>query len=107
MKMNKRVKKLWVEALKSGEYKQGLEALKVDGFFCCLGVLCDLRAKETGNSWRGGAYLEARLDLPREVQSWAGIEIYDPHIGAYNASALNDQYKKNFEQIANLIQRYL
>lgn len=48
-KLNKTVKKLWLEALESGEYEKGQRALlgHRDGedHFCCLGVLCDLYAR--------------------------------------------------------------
>jgi hypothetical protein len=30
----------WLEALRSGKYEQGKEALEQDGKFCCLGVAC-------------------------------------------------------------------
>jgi hypothetical protein len=51
--MDSRVKGLWLDALRSGEYKQAKEMLakvnpeteEVEGF-CCLGVLCDLAVKE-------------------------------------------------------------
>lgn len=40
------VRKLWVEALRSGEYKQGKGMLKSeDNEFCCLGVLTDICVK--------------------------------------------------------------
>jgi len=110
MKMNKRVKKLWVEALKSGEYRQGLETLKAGNFFCCLGVLCDLHAKETGNNWsseRRSRYFRESVGLPHEVIVWAEISHCDPIIGGYSATSLNDEEKKSFVQIANLIQRHL
>lgn len=52
MAMDKDVKKRWVDALRSGEYKQGRGALcyeeeSSDGessefYFCCLGVLIDV-----------------------------------------------------------------
>lgn len=46
--MDKKVKKKWVKALRSGEYQQATRRLyaedRGDGQegFCCLGVLCDL-----------------------------------------------------------------
>jgi len=35
----KEQRKAWVEALRSGKYKQGQGFLKCDDSFCCLGVL--------------------------------------------------------------------
>lgn len=39
MKMKAEDKARWLEALRSGEYKQTDGALRVDGAYCCLGVL--------------------------------------------------------------------
>ena len=33
---------LWVDALRSGDYKQGQGALKINGTYCCLGVASDV-----------------------------------------------------------------
>lgn len=35
----------WLDALKSGEYKQGQKTLRDEDKFCCLGVACDLFAQ--------------------------------------------------------------
>ena len=43
--MKKEIADKWVEALRSGKYKQGKSALKKDDSFCCLGVLCDIIGK--------------------------------------------------------------
>ena len=40
--MNKQVKRLWLDALKSRKYPQGKGRLKRGDSFCCLGVLCEL-----------------------------------------------------------------
>ena len=43
----------WLAALRSGEYKQGTQILKsIENKFCCLGVLCDLVAKEYPEDFR-------------------------------------------------------
>ncbi len=37
------LRKKWIEALRSGKYKQGRNALRPDeDCYCCLGVLCDV-----------------------------------------------------------------
>jgi hypothetical protein len=42
--VNKDIKTKWLEALRSGEYKQGQGALQTsDKTFCCLGVLCEVQ----------------------------------------------------------------
>src|SRR5947199_7438501 len=40
--MNTEVKKQWLDALRSGTYRQGYGTLRRNDQFCCLGVLCDL-----------------------------------------------------------------
>lgn len=50
--MNKKLKKEWVKALRSGKYKQGVGALctSVNGEdkFCCLGLLADICSPHIG-----------------------------------------------------------
>jgi len=41
--MKAEIKQKWLEALRSGKYQQGRQALRNrDQQFCCLGVLCDV-----------------------------------------------------------------
>ncbi len=76
--MNKRIKKLWVDALtgkSKKKYTQGKRKLRDNGNFCCLGVLCDLHRIEFNGRWKssGGhrTYFDGRLVLPTEVLEWA------------------------------------
>jgi len=128
--MNKKVKKLWVTALRSGKYKQGKSRLKIsDGQFCCLGVLCDLYIQKT----KKGAWGERPDDtpifigtdgnieecvLPCEVQEWAGIDSEDPYLthdsegsGNRTAADINDHgandKKVTFKGLATRIEKVL
>lgn len=68
--MNKEVKKLWIDALTSGEYKQGKEALRnTSDEYCCLGVLCDIYAKVKGE------------DLWKKKNESCEIYMFDKHVG--------------------------
>lgn len=40
--MNNNLKNQWVSALRSGEYQQGSNCLRLNNNFCCLGVLLDI-----------------------------------------------------------------
>lgn len=40
--MDAQLKAKWVEALRSGDYQQGMNYLRRGNSFCCLGVLCDI-----------------------------------------------------------------
>lgn len=42
LEQQKEHRKLWVEALRSGKYRQGEGALRSEDKFCCLGVLADI-----------------------------------------------------------------
>lgn len=88
--MNPERKTEWLAALRSGEYHQTTGALRTEGSYetddheghCCLGVLCDLYARDTGADWSkgtgtcGGKYsIHNAYDiLPREVVEWAGLQ---------------------------------
>lgn len=42
----------WIGELRSGKYPQTVETLRNKKGFCCLGVACDLSAKDVGMKWR-------------------------------------------------------
>lgn len=52
------LKQQWVDALRSGEYKQGMEGnlRSKDDEFCCLGILCDLIPGVEWDDLGPGAY---------------------------------------------------
>lgn len=111
--MKPRIKKLWIEALRSGEYKQGKYRLVNERGtptkFCCLGVLTNLYVEATGD-----ADVWERRDntLDYAVQRWAGLIGPNPWLGpldnAEGSSAidLNDNGVP-FPEIADLIEEYL
>lgn len=88
--MNPEVKKLWVDALRSGKYKQGQNALATydldtEGYaYCCLGVLCEV-AREQGvdvevlefGTEDDELYLMYHRQheiLPSHIADWAGLD---------------------------------
>jgi len=117
--MNKRVKKLWIKALRSGEVNQARHRLRRGASRCCLGVLCDVFAATTGKGkWehrrKGGWVFSAAAEvaeavLPAEVVKWAQLPNDNPAIAdGYDsyASRFNDS-GESFEQIADRIEKYL
>jgi hypothetical protein len=89
--MNSKVKEAWIDALRSGEYEQGSEKLRSVRGYCCLGVLCDLYAKEHNTEWefRGNEETNLQLQdywyfgeqsefLPEFVMEWAGLSLNCP-----------------------------
>lgn len=109
--MNPKVKEKWVEALRSGRYKQGYQQLRCecvdDATYCCLGVLCDLHSIETGTPWYGVSYLKEIGVLPIEVVEWAGLSHHNPIAGKSRLSSYNDNVRTGFNEIADLIEQYL
>lgn len=112
--MKSDIKQQWLDALRSGEYNQGVGQLKsVTGEFCCLGVLCDLHAKATITEWdnRSGRYLGRHGNLPEEVQRWAGLQdeipvVMDSSGYPTDVSVLNDT-GTSFATIADSIEASL
>ncbi len=65
-KMNKKVKKKWTTALRSGQYDQIQGTLCAETVssgrtgFCCLGVLCNIHAEESGGGWEESNEFKSR-----------------------------------------------
>lgn len=93
--------KKWVEALRSGEYKQCKERLTDGTAFCCLGVAAFI-SPVPPQEWR------VKVALPESIMEWLGLEGTE---GEYfngtkltALSALNDYDGKTFAEIADLIE---
>lgn len=115
--MNQRIKKLWIDALRSDGYAQGSGRLRVGDAYCCLGVLCDLHARETGNQWEDGStdleddmcvYLGSDCVLPGAVSAWAELDSTNGalHDGSSSLAYYNDM-GNDFHFIADQIEKYL
>lgn len=120
--MDKEWKKKWLEALRSGKYKQGQNELRSkDNSFCCLGVLCDIAgggewSKETGEDPGGRLwYYKSNGDrtscyLSHDVVDRVGLDRTNPILESlgseYSVSALNDS-EMSFEELADLIEDQL
>jgi hypothetical protein len=103
--MNKKIKKLWVSALRSGKYKQGKEYLYGERKYCCLGVLSKLAVDEKVCS-RKVAFGENEV-LTKPVMKWANLRSPNPKLGGVRAVTLNDEKGKTFPEIADLINKNL
>lgn len=97
--MHKHIAGKWVQALRSGDYKQTTGHLRTDEGFCCLGVLCDLHRQESDGAWHtNGAQMRYKLPsgdwdyalLPETVQEWAGMRSLNPVVKDEALSGLND-----------------
>jgi hypothetical protein len=115
------IKKIWLKALRSGEYKQGRKSLcrtdRGESYYCCLGVLANECAdgfwilresdgpvcKGEPNSWNlqlNNAHWLSPWYLPPEFLKQVGLSSYEQS----RLSDMNDHYKYNFETIAKWIE---
>ncbi len=111
--LNENAKK-WVAALRSGEYEQGHNALRTENTYCCLGVACDLWAKENNIEWiktsvapHGFAIINEHQFgvLPNEVKDWLGLVNIEGRNRNNNPLWVqNDSDNQSFEQIADFIE---
>ncbi len=110
--MNPVIKELWLIALRSGDYTQGIHALREgEGSYCCLGVLCDIHSKEKGISWRKNevgsyVYIKDMSVLPTDVMEWAGLKEHNPAIAGTWLAVLNDD-GRDFKYLSDLIEKEL
>lgn len=112
--MKPEIKKMWVDALRSGEYRQCRKRLKNGGSvpsFCCLGVLRELAPEDIRKEKNDNPET-----LSSSIMKWAGLKNCDPNIKpgekggmAYEGRAtyLNDNLGYSFNQIADLIEENL
>lgn len=109
----KNVIRKWIKALRSKKYKQGYGTLRRDGKFCCLGVLCDLHAQETGGEWRDDWYHGSLTQLPSIVDKWAGFDSLNKKVLKRHNNlpdeliGYNDDDGWSFKKIANFLEREL
>ena len=129
--MKPEIKKLWTDALRSGEYKQIQLMLHSRDGFCCLGVLCDLAIKQgldlrmdrienLGDGHSFFAYDDFGSGLPPKVWKWAGLDQDCPSCGCSmdeasvipfgedgdDLATLNDT-GASFREIADIIEQHL
>lgn len=123
--MNQYVKRKWVAALRSGEYKQTGGRLRKGDCYCCLGVLTDLYDKDIQNDhheWyeedgqygyaSDGGIVEATL--PESVMKWADLKECNPTVKEErmgkpltSLAYLNDNEGLDFNQLADIIEAQL
>lgn len=103
--MDKKIAKLWVKALRSGDYEQGRHQLRNEhSQFCCLGVLCNLHAQAHPDLARlqlsPFMYMGTSINLPISVRQWAGLAVGREH----EFAEMNDTHKWTFKEIAKYIE---
>lgn len=107
----------WIQALRSGGYKQADGVLRNGDKFCCLGVACDLYAQDHPDAHWGDRlpfaefYEDGESDgyndlLPPAVRDWLGLRTYGARWfdGALSLAQMNDE-GATFTEIADVIER--
>jgi hypothetical protein len=123
--MKQEVMRIWVDALRSGEYTQGVGCLKsTSGNHCCLGVLCELYDKNNEEKLiKTEAECMVVFDkyysklTPEKVVKWAGLHFSDGAINdtpdlvmilggpqVESLASLNDR-GSSFQEIADFIEQ--
>lgn len=107
--MKKEVAEKWVEALRSGKYKQTRSQLRDLSGYCCLGVLCDISG--LGNfipspDGSGYDFLGSLGILPGAVVSYSGIKTVNGELEGYRNLAFVNDNRGSFDQIADIIEKY-
>lgn len=125
--MDAAIKAKWLEALRSGDYRQGTGHLRSvsNDTYCCLGVLCDIADPEgwestipesgtTGNLHHGYGGTPSpdtldRVGLPERFYNRPGISFKTEDNHEFNnpVAALthqNDRMGKSFDEIADWIE---
>jgi hypothetical protein len=109
--MNPEIKANWLEALRSGKYRQGRSRLKSIGGdrFCCLGVLVQVQKSDV--DWKSHAAFSGpdTDDFHSELQSRsyapadfsAGLDYQNQRDLAY----MNDSKGMTFGEIADFIEQ--
>lgn len=104
--MNANAKK-WVEALRSGAYKQIKRRLRNydNTAYCCMGVLCDLASRAgITDVWPDHI---CTAHVPHQVAVWAGLKrdnaSYADIHSLHSLADYNDD-GKSFQEIADIIE---
>lgn len=111
--MDKTLARKWVDALRSGEYRQGKGGLRCveDNSYCCLGVLLDVAAKEgiIEGKWEDdndvSASYSAFVHANGELDVFTVDESLLTHHQQNPPIALNDNDGSSFEEIADYIEK--
>ena len=109
MAMDKKIKKDWIAALRSGDYGQGVGKLHdaENNTFCALGVLCDLwrREERPGTTW---ADFPRQPDIFPHAMRWAGLchEAQATVIGWSDGWNSESEQSATFGEIADDLERY-
>jgi hypothetical protein len=116
----KKHRAVYYAALRSGKYSQCKNMLHGNGYFCCLGVACDIAKDDLGIEWvkmeepdKPYLFGDEGGVLPPDVQDYYGFPQANPYLtigdsavtDSFEASYLNDAWELSFNKIADAFER--
>lgn len=106
MTPNKKNITKWINALRSGKYKQTRATLQDAGGYCCMGVACDvfIKPKQRGldeDKYLYGSYPGSQNNAPHWLKLING-DFAD--LSGKDLADLNDSESFTFDEIADLLQ---
>lgn len=113
MKVNKKIIREWVKALRSGKYNQGYGQLYDGKCHCVVGVLCEVAGKSRFYKGKDGFYHYGNVNghtgyIPEIIRNRVGIDdlfIKNKDGRRKSIMWLNDVEECDFTQLAELIER--
>lgn len=96
----------WIEALRSGEYKQCRDRMESGGYYCCLAVGCEV-AKAPYSPLGGYPTFASEIQgTKNSFGEWLGLKTEE--IAFYRWCArMNDNLMMSFVEIANALEKYI
>lgn len=96
----------WVQALRSGEYEQGINQLQSRYGYCCLGVACDVFISESKQELNvfgkiKGGFPDDQTNAPLWLKK-INDDFYNKT--GYELSVINDIKGFTFNEIADLLE---
>lgn len=98
---------MWIEALRSGKFKQGFRNLRSGDEYCCMGVACEL-AMENGvkidrQEISSGRWIYDRFAgcWPVSVEDWLSVGPISTNV----LVNMNDNQVKSFNEIADYLEK--
>ena len=124
-KYNKKDIRKWIEALRSGKYKQSKLSLQSAEGFCCLGVACDIfipqDKKVLNGEFLAGGFPDFQTHAPdwlkyinndfasktlivNECYQSTSLSNMNDDLSIRDADLYNNNLSMNFDEIADMIQ---
>ena len=104
--MDKTLKQKWVNALRSGKYKQGRILFRnINNEYCCLGVLCDVSGSIWTHHWSDDYYIpDSNYGLMGTFISYKRDDLGLLEEHECVCIKMNDDENKSFIEIAQYIE---